>query len=96
MRSAQVASKALGILFATAVLAVAQSVPDQPDALDLLKKVALDLPSHEDLLREVSNRSVNERPSYANNDDNGRDHYGRFFKEGAYGEHGHGGYAHHF
>jgi outer membrane lipoprotein-sorting protein len=41
MPSARVASKALGLLFATAVLAVAQSVPDQPDALDVLKNVAL-------------------------------------------------------
>ena len=41
MRSPQVASKALGVLFATAVLAVAQSVSDRPDALDLLKNVAL-------------------------------------------------------
>jgi outer membrane lipoprotein-sorting protein len=41
MRSAQVANKILGVLFATAVLAGAQSVPEQPDALDVLKNVAL-------------------------------------------------------
>ena len=41
MPSAQVVGKALGVLFATAVLAVGQSVPDQPDALDVLKNVAL-------------------------------------------------------
>jgi outer membrane lipoprotein-sorting protein len=40
MPSARV-GKALGLLFATAVLAGAQSVPDQPDALDVLKNVAL-------------------------------------------------------
>jgi outer membrane lipoprotein-sorting protein len=41
MPSARIASKALGMLFATAVLAVAQSVPDQPEVLDLLKNVEL-------------------------------------------------------
>jgi outer membrane lipoprotein-sorting protein len=41
MPSAQIASKTLGVLLAAAILAAAQSVPDQPEALDLLKNVAL-------------------------------------------------------
>lgn len=41
MRSVRVTSKTVGVLFGTALLAVAQPTPDQPDALDLLKNVAL-------------------------------------------------------
>jgi len=41
MRSARVASQALGLVFATVVLASAQSPPDAPDPLELLKNVAL-------------------------------------------------------